>query len=538
MEDKLKYFMYGLLAGGRPLNRIKEPTEIPIQQLSIGYDNDRMILGERQVLTVSIFPVEASYQEVEWISSDISIISVNKITPTSAEVLANSTGDVYITCRATDGSGVSTSIKLHCIGDEVFSKFSLGGYYGGIGQGHAPDCLVEVNYEPKTMGANKWGIEIRDSLGEELPYSIIDTPFKNIKAIRTLFNTDEYINYFNYINTGVNPTLAFKYDAITKDGSGLRADNNNINTIDLQAIQGKNLGTFYYNTENISEQTIDLKVGYLVSLYDTVSVKQSLYDTDVTLEGEEYISLDSYGMIHGISEGTGKITIKFKNNTTIVLNINVVNTVTKTSRPTVKLFNKQGKEIRWSNDGMLDIGDNTVYLGIAYTSNSSGGIVKIKSLNDYNSAEITSDGGVLIHNSNSITVYYELRYNNGTSEQIYNGNINIRIRSNNISPIGIVSSEYLTDGVVVYVRTGTIFNFNGYLVNKINVVYNSNQLELKQILNCDFNIRNTDTLVFTPSLNSFNGTVSLYHFKKMVDTPVTVEFNIVGDELISNSIII
>ena len=64
MDDRVKYFLYGLIIGGKQIERVREPTQVPVQIINIGYDSDTMFVGDRQILTVSIFPQDASYQEI------------------------------------------------------------------------------------------------------------------------------------------------------------------------------------------------------------------------------------------------------------------------------------------------------------------------------------------------------------------------------------------------------------------------------------------------------------------------------------------
>lgn len=524
MDDRVKYFLYGLIIGGKQLERVREPTQVPVQIINIGYDSDTMFIGDRQILTVSIFPQDASYQEVEWHSSDISVISINKLTPTTAEVLAVDTGDVIITCKATDGSGATGTLNMHAVSSKVYTEFSFGYESSGLGALRTPDDLIEVIYQPVDMEADRWGIKLdKIATGAESPYSVIDTPFKNIKAIKNTFDSNNYNDYFTS-RTSVG------YDIETYDGSGFSLLDRQLKSPadDLRVSLYGVSGTGSPNS------TIQLKIGYTVNLYSalfpTVLAEQSLAldKLELNIDNPDIIEIDNLKNIKAVGTGTCTISTTLTTGATWSVTINCVSAATRTSRPIVFLTDSKGQSISTTSDGMLETGaGNKVYIAVrGGRASASGGLVEITGVNDTNLAEVTSDGGVLIKAASWVTIYYRETYNGSSGETEYTGSIRVRVLSRSID-IGTISSDYLSEGTVVYAALNGVYFANGYLTNKLTAVYNANLVELRQILlvNREY-INELDTLTFNPSVSSQGGTVVMYHFVKNTSSAVNIRLQL------------
>ena len=170
MNDKIKFFLYGWLMGAKQLEREKAPVEKPVQFINIGYDKDKMKVGEKQILTATLYPPDATYQAVEWQSSDIDVLAVNKLTDTSAEISALKTGDAQIVCRATDTFGAKAVVTFHVQGNLVFTSFTFDKMTRSILNPRVAASMICVDYEPKTMKGTDWGIVLHNSVsGEDSP---------------------------------------------------------------------------------------------------------------------------------------------------------------------------------------------------------------------------------------------------------------------------------------------------------------------------------------------------------------------------------
>lgn len=530
MDERLKYFFYGLIVGGKQVERVKVPIETPVEIINIGYDRDTMYVDERQILTASIFPVLASYKEVEWSSSNISVISINKLTPTTAEVLAVDTGDVIITCKATDGSGVTATLNMHAIANKVYTEFSFSYESRGLGSLRTPDELIEVNYQPADMPADKWGIKLNPiKTGAETPYQIVNTPFRNIKAIKNTFKSGNYDDYFTY-GTSVG------YDIETYDGSGYLLSGRT-----LQSIASDLKESLYGVSGPIYKRTLEIKVGYTVNLYSafgrTTIPDQCLYLNSIGLEidNPDIIEIDSRKNVKAIASGVCNIIGTLPSGEQWTLELTCSDSITETTRPSVIVTDEKGQEI--TSEGRIDTGvGNKVYLAVR--GNVTSGLVEITGVTNPDIAEVTSDGGVLIKSDGSVTIQYKLIYNSSSGETEYNSSTSVRIISSRLA-VGRVSSSYLEEGLVLYVTTRNVLYNNGYLTNKVNPVYNANLVTLKQIMLVERQyVSSFNTLTFEPSLSTGGGTVTMYHMIKNTTEPVTIRFQLEGNPEIFEEITI
>ena len=86
---------------------LKESTVIQIEKINLSIDNSNIAKGETKKLKVDILPEEAKDHEVEYISSDNSIATVD----TQGNILGLKSGTVTITVRAKENN-ISSSINI------------------------------------------------------------------------------------------------------------------------------------------------------------------------------------------------------------------------------------------------------------------------------------------------------------------------------------------------------------------------------------------------------------------------------------------
>lgn len=86
-------------------------VETPVERIDIEKDTDWCYAGETIQLTARVFPESATNNNVEWTSSDESILTVNQ----SGLVTAHLVGYADITAHAMDGSNVTASIRINVV---------------------------------------------------------------------------------------------------------------------------------------------------------------------------------------------------------------------------------------------------------------------------------------------------------------------------------------------------------------------------------------------------------------------------------------
>ena len=82
-----------------------EETVIHVKEIDLGDYQEEMYVGERQLLVATLIPEESINQDVEYISSNESVATINGLGRISA--IAVGTAEIYASC-----DGISNSFKL------------------------------------------------------------------------------------------------------------------------------------------------------------------------------------------------------------------------------------------------------------------------------------------------------------------------------------------------------------------------------------------------------------------------------------------
>lgn len=517
MNDKIKYFLYGWLMGVKQLEREKAPVEKPVQFINIGYEKDKMKVGEKQILTATLYPPDATYQAVEWQSSDIDVLAVNKLTETSAEISALKTGDAQIVCRATDTFGAKAAVIFHVQGNSVFTSFTFSGMSNFVLDPRVAAALVCVDYEPKTMKGTDWGIELHNSVsGGYSPYTIEDSIFDNCKLIKPNYTSNNFDDYISS-SIGLGKQL---FDIKTKDGSGIQILN--------KRMEGVNKGEFtnaLFGYSGTLNRNLTILAGYECQIYsgDGLSrIIQAIDIKDIGIEVEqadEIISVYNF-TVTGLKAGIAKIKINMPNEIdSFEVNVTVVDTSTSTTEPNLCMVDNSGAAVY---DSALIIEENSYKVGFYGETAIGGKVISIKS-KDTNKLEVNSDMTVTALKPGFCAI--DLTYEYGGAHTQSTITYGIQIYSEHLV-IHKVESPYLKDGICLCVTTDNNAAYSDdYNMQNIVSLFNSNQVELVD----KFKIDSRYTIpgcTYKPMMLSMFGTATYFKFRKLVSYDVPVLFQI------------
>lgn len=99
--------------------RTPEPPDIKVTSCTFGKSDMSMKIGERTLIRATLLPTNASNKALKWQSSNSGVATVN-----NGNVVAVGTGDCVITAYTTDGSRISSQLKLH-VSPILISSISL-----------------------------------------------------------------------------------------------------------------------------------------------------------------------------------------------------------------------------------------------------------------------------------------------------------------------------------------------------------------------------------------------------------------------------
>ena len=120
-------------------------------------------------LTASVKPINATKQTLRWSSSDSGVVIVNQ---TTGAIYANGLGTATITARATDGSGVSASIKMYVKNSVPVDRVVINSTGLSLGLGEKKTLTATVYPPNATEKTLKWTsdnaniVKINESTGE------------------------------------------------------------------------------------------------------------------------------------------------------------------------------------------------------------------------------------------------------------------------------------------------------------------------------------------------------------------------------------
>lgn len=532
-EDDIKNFLYGYLIGQKPLGRERAPVDIPVTIINIGYNSDTLTVGESMILLASVYPNDASYQELEWSSSDVSVMTVNKTTALSAEVRAISTGDVIITCKATDGYGATGTVIMHVQAGMIFETLSVNRILDdGIFNIRIASALIELQYTPVAMDGSLLEIELAAPLtGNPTPYIVQNTMFDNIKMITNTFIGKIVEDYLNYQSSG-GGSRRLRFSVRATDGSGLSLLNEDVGSIGSEFYM-----SLYGQKSNTSggTNTRSLKIGYqtnLAGLFNNIHGYQSMYykDTVVEIEDDTVITMTEDWIITGVKEGDTTIKITFVDGRTTTCKLHIVPEALTTLSPDIVIIDSTGQRVKMDYEGALNLVNDNTYKGVASinASNQNGGLVKAVLSGNSDVAVINSDGTFTVVGPGGTDIGFDRTYISSGGEVTTRNYVSIRVYANEIT-VGTCTSEYIKRGLVVYAFTSSpVWYSNKYCKNKINVSFNSNQAELLDVITA---IRPSplNTVTYNPALTSGGvGTINYYQFEKYTTDDVVITFMVEG----------
>lgn len=554
MKDEIKYFLYGLLLGSKQIERLPAPIAIPVKIINIGYNSDTLEVGETAILTASIFPIDATYQEVEWSSSDINIIAINKITPTAAEIKAIESGTCTITCRATDGSGVVGNVILNVKAGVMIETLSLAANRLGAWYIQYGNNVVEFNYTPVEADGKKIKIKMFETnAGEYDPYVVEDTMFDNIKLIKNTW-PDKTQFPLGFISNGAqNRGGRIFFDVNTVDGSNLQILNTALDTNYVSAaltvgLYGKAFGdTSSVNFNNTATYRVQLGADYpAIQFFNGISqcirakdIKLASIDDPECLDFKDgwctFLKEGSFKVVfeinrgEGVSPYTANITLEIKN---------TLDSGASSGRINLTMIDTLGCAAAYQGAKYTTHGNNKFKIGPGGYDNRAnylnGCKVVLNSVSNPNVAKInTEDNTFEFVGPGSVNINYTMYYGENLSLS-YTANYSYTFALGASSgqkahlQISKVNSDYIKDGFVLAVyslNTAAANSWNGYNINKLFPIYNANKVKLLSTF--DYSGTALSTVTYDPALPSSHGPmISYFNFKKLVDEDVTIGFNI------------
>ena len=115
VEEAIRYYGFAV----RPVRVLETPYHWPVKEIYLYGSNIVLNMGETKQVRVSVRPYYAYNKTLAWKSSNTSIATVDS----EGNVTGVASGTCTITCRATDGSGVSASFEVTV--KQVVTRISL-----------------------------------------------------------------------------------------------------------------------------------------------------------------------------------------------------------------------------------------------------------------------------------------------------------------------------------------------------------------------------------------------------------------------------
>lgn len=523
MPDNIKYFLYGMIVASGLVKREDKTIDVPITSIQLAYEKTDLRPDENMIITATVFPADATFKDVEWSSSDIDVLAVNKISENTCIIKALQSGSVTVTCKATypDINGVyaTAAVNINVLGNIIFETLSISQLKTGMNDYHIGESALVLEYTPLEASGENISVEINETLGEEeTPYSVENTMFDNIKVIKNSFNS---LDYNNYISQSNNSYLYYSVRAT--DGSGLSLLNNSI-TFLRNGIKESLYGS---SQSDVMSKSYNLQVGYSKRLLDNIDLFQCLATPDnVNIEvtsGNECISIDSQYIVTGVSAGTATVKATIANAKEYNITVNVSDSLTDTtSNPGILFVDEYGQSLASNYIGCY------TRVNVKFRPVASAKGIKIVSIQLSDSSKGTIENGwVIPTGAGTVEVKVTYKYLNGNTETQYTRTINLYAYSSQIS-CGTVSSDYLKEGIAVWcTATNSTRYYNELNSQKVDIIFNANEAQLlSQVI---FDGSNVNTLTFNRdgvSKRAVNGsgTVRVYQFKKLTTGDVTVRF--------------
>lgn len=555
-NEKIKYFMYGLLLGSKQLERERGPLNIPVTRIEIGYVKDTFTKGESGLLTATIYPINASFKEVEWYSSDINVVAVNKLSPLACELITLETGTVTITCRATDGYGAEAKLIVNVQAGPVFTSLAFNRYdmQGYIYFPTVAEGAMVFDYEPKTMNGNKFKLEVSDMYsGKDKPYKISDTGIGNIKKIKVLtdLNRPTIEDYISRIN---NSFAYIDFTARTTDGSGIVIKKELSVTTSVLNYASNTVrhllfgtGESTYNINGITytySRNIPVGWNYLIlntgnGTNDSNQVYQCWGDNNYKVEIDDPDGCIEINNNILTAKKVGTCTVKVShfggwNGVIQVGDIVRIHDITVIEEPTeytsgdvrnsVALYDSKGQLIQ----GNYVMAGRKVFLGAIPVP------FKLRSISTSNPEEIKINYDNSIEfikgASNTSSYIYDIDVMDGTSMKKMTGNSGLNAQAVELTS-GVVTSEYMDAGKVACCCSPKLVSnnnssdfFDCHLIRLVDCIFNADELRLYETFFIN-NMTSNLGLTFNPT-SANRSPNKIYVFEKLTSGPAKVRFQL------------
>jgi len=236
---------------------------ILVSDITLTLSTDNLVVGDTATITATIEPANATTQQIVWMSSDDSVVTVDS----AGVIQALSIGSATITATATDGSGVQTSLII-TVNPILVSAITLDNESLQMTEGETYFLTATVTPTDASNGSVVWSssdenVATVDSDGKVTAVSVGS-------AIITVSATD---------------------------GSGVKAE-----------------CLITVNPILISGITLSLSTDYL-AIDDTATITATIEPANATTQqlswassDESVVTVDSTGVIHAVSIGTATIT--------------------------------------------------------------------------------------------------------------------------------------------------------------------------------------------------------------------------------------
>lgn len=557
LPEVIKGFIAGLAFGGMLPVRPPQPTEVPVEQIEIAYYSDTLNLGDTMLLNCKLYPEDATHRAVDWESSDVSVASIQKINNETALLTTHNTGTIEITCRSTDGYGAYAVVKINIQQGQIFTSVSIAGVQGIPGNLSTRKAYVCFNYAPLTMDGRKLKVEIIDiASGDNTQYKVRDTAIPNIKEIETLYTSKKLKEYYSYISAHI---YYIRYNIIATDGSDFRLLNQSIALgTNSQCAPASTMFGFYSSIINTLPTTLYLMVGYTILLGSSYSNTQCIYN-DVEFEvvqGNEFIKIDNKSK-EVTAIGVGVAIVKVRRTmvatraatdevmTEVEFTINCIEEIVPASGSgnfNYGLLSRNGGyfnyDVRYSITENEEVYKIVAGVGLAYKVKVDSVPVEYLELQDDNWIKFKKYGIQSLGIQGKLEKY-NCQYdpNVATTSQLAYRSVDL----NTLAPfhainrinVGRAASNYISGNIKLVWTTLNVGGSNsiwgsqnGYTYNKIDCMYNADELKLLDRLY--FVNTNNNTLTFTTIVGGGTSTapIEVYVFEKLVDYNPTVTFQL------------
>ena len=253
---------------------VTEPKKILVTTIALNYDNVDMCVGETQQLTTTVLPKNASDKNVVWSSDNVDVATVNP----EGLVKGIGAGRATITCRATDGSGVSATCKVDVEKIDPTSISLPSEMSIGVGE----TVTLPYMLEPENASASiTW-----------------DSEDQNIVAVSSSGEV-----------TGVKEGVA-TVTATTDNGKSASCKV----TVDKDLVRPIKI-TLPYST--------NLEVGYATKLRYTLEPEHATTIVTWKSDDTDIATISSDGIVKGIKHGSARITATTANGLSSVIWVNV-----------------------------------------------------------------------------------------------------------------------------------------------------------------------------------------------------------------------